>query len=172
MMALLPAPRAAALTEGPVTIDLDATDVMVYGRKKRGVAYNYQGQRVGRPHVAAWAETETVLAADLGDGTDDSRAAALDLLRRVLAGLPEWARRSDRMALRADSGYFAGALARAAHDERISFAIGAKQRWPLAGIADDDWHDAIEMDGAQVAVACCPDWWPGEHLTADSPDGA
>ena len=38
----------------------------VYGRKKRGVAYNHQGQRVGRPHVAIWAETEMVLAADLG----------------------------------------------------------------------------------------------------------
>jgi hypothetical protein len=29
------------------------------------------------------------------------------------------------VALRADAGYFAGALARAAHDEHISFAIGA-----------------------------------------------
>jgi hypothetical protein len=50
MMGLLPAARAAALAGGPVTIDLDATDVEVYGRKKRGVAYNYQGQRAGRPH--------------------------------------------------------------------------------------------------------------------------
>ena len=47
MLALLPAPRAAALAEGSVTIDLDTTDVEVYGRKKRGVAYNHQGQRVG-----------------------------------------------------------------------------------------------------------------------------
>src|SRR6266581_3867033 len=46
MLALLPPDRAAALTGGPVTIDLDATDVEVYGRKKRGVAYNHQGQRV------------------------------------------------------------------------------------------------------------------------------
>ena len=53
MLSLLPAERAAALAEGPVTIDLDTTDVEVYGRKKRGVAYNYQGQRVGRPHVAS-----------------------------------------------------------------------------------------------------------------------
>jgi hypothetical protein len=74
MLSLLPAQRAVALADGPVTIDLDTTDVEVYGRKKRGVAYNHQGQRVGRPHVAAWAETETVLAADLGDGTDDPRA--------------------------------------------------------------------------------------------------
>jgi hypothetical protein len=167
MLALLDAPRAAALTEGPVTIDLDTTDVEVYGRKKRGVAYNHQGQRVGRPHVAAWAEAEVVLAADLGDGTDDPRATAPDLLRRALAALPQRARHSGRVAMRADAGYFAGQLARAAHDAHISFAIGAKRIAPLwrllAGIAEEDWHDAIEMDGAQVAVAeYCPDWWPAD----------
>jgi hypothetical protein len=66
MLALLPAVRAFALTGGPVTVDLDTTDVEVYGRKKRGVAYNHQGQRVGRPHVALWAESELVLAAEEG----------------------------------------------------------------------------------------------------------
>ena len=164
MLSMLPARRAAALADGPVTIDLDTTDVEVYGRKKRGVAYNHQGQRVGRPHVAAWAGTEIVLAADLGDGTDDPRATAPDLLRRALACLPA-AVRAGRVALRADAGYFAGQLARAAHDEKIAFAIGARRIAPLwrllAGIAGDDWHDAIEMDNAQVAVAqYCPDWWP------------
>ena len=48
-----------------MTIDLDTTDVEVYGRLKRGVAFNHQGQRVGRPHVATRAETATVLAPDL-----------------------------------------------------------------------------------------------------------
>jgi Transposase DDE domain group 1 len=165
MLALLPAPRAAALTGGPVTIDLDTTDVEVYGSKKRGMAYNHQGQRVGRPHVAAWAETEVVLAADLGSGTDDPRATAAGLLRRALDCLPERARAGGRVALRADAGYFAGQLARAAHDERISFAIGAKRIaplwWLLSGIGEDDWTEAIDMDGAQVAVADYrPDWWP------------
>jgi Transposase DDE domain group 1 len=165
MLSLLPAERAVALAEGPVTIDLDTTDVEVYGRKKRGVAYNHQGQRVGRPHVAAWAETELVLAADLGDGTDDPRATAPDLLRRALAALPAAARAPGRVAMRADAGYFAGQLARAAHDAHISFAIGAKRIAPLwrllAGIAEEAWHDATGMDGAQVAVAeYCPDWWP------------
>jgi hypothetical protein len=165
MVGLLAPARAAALTEGAVTIDLDATDVEVYGRKKRGVAYNHQGQRVGRPHVAIWAETETVLAADLGSGTDDVRATAPGLLRRALAGLPAAARAGGRVALRADAGYFAGQLARAAHDERIAFAIGAKRIAPLwrllAGISDQDWHDAAGMHAAQVAVAeYCPDWWP------------
>ena len=165
MLALLPVQRVAALTDGPVTIDLDTTDVEVYGRKKRGVAYNHQGQRVGRPHVASWAEAEIVLAADLGDGTDDPRATAPDLLRRALAALPPRARASGRVAMRADAGYFAGQLARTAHDAKIAFAIGAKRIAPLwrllAGIAEDGWHDAIDMDNAQVAVAgYCPDWWP------------
>ena len=60
------------------------------------------------------------------------------------------------MAMRADAGYFAGQLARAAPKERIASAIGAKRIAPLwrllAGIAED-WTDAIGMDNAQVAVA-------------------
>ena len=51
--------------------------------------------------------------------------------------------------------------------EASRFAIGAKRIAPLwrllAGIAEEDWHDAIEMDNAQVAVAeYCPDWWPAD----------
>ena len=69
------------------------------------------------------------------------------------------------MALRADAGYFAGQLARAAHEERIAFAIGAKRIAPLwrllDGIAEADWHQATGMEHAQVAVADYrPDWWP------------
>ena len=40
MVGMLPAERAAELAQGPVTIDIDATGVEVYGNKKlRGVAY-------------------------------------------------------------------------------------------------------------------------------------
>ena len=52
-----------------------------------------------------------MLAADLGDGTDDPRATGPALLRRALACLPAAARASGRVGLRADAGYFAGALA-------------------------------------------------------------
>lgn len=44
--------RMLARLAGVATIDLDATDVEVYGRKKRGVAYNHQGQRCGPPPTA------------------------------------------------------------------------------------------------------------------------
>jgi hypothetical protein len=163
MLAALPPQRAAALCES-VTIDLDTTDVEVYGRKKRGVAYNYQGQRVGRAHVATWAQTATTLAADLMAGDEDPRRHAAGLLGRTLGALPA-AARAGRVRLRADAGYFAGELARAAHVTGVEFAIGAKRIAPLwrllDGLAETDWVDALDMDGAQVAVAeYCPDWWP------------
>ena len=79
------------------------------------MAYNHPGQRADWPHVATWAKTETVLAVDLGDGTDDPRATAPDLLCRALAALPQRARPSGRVALRADTRYFAGALTHARH---------------------------------------------------------
>ena len=164
MLELLPAERAAALCEGPATIDLDTTDVEVYGRKKEAVEFNHQGQRVGRPHVASWAETETVLAADLGCGVDDPRATADKLLERALANLPHRIRR-EQVALRADAGYFAGQLARTAHQAGIGFAIGAKRvttMWrALAGIAESDWRACIDMGDAQVAVSTyAPADWP------------
>src|SRR4051812_33473816 len=131
-LAALPARRAAALCE-QVTIDLDTTDVEVYGRHKRGVAFNHQGQRVGRPHVAAWADTATVLAADLLAGNEDPRRDAPALLRRALAALPAPAR-AGRIRLRADAGYFAGQWARAALFADIEFAIGARP-WRQAGVS-------------------------------------
>ncbi|MGH3818523.1 MAG: hypothetical protein ACRDRE_12305, partial [Pseudonocardiaceae bacterium] len=59
----------------------------------------------------------------------------------------------------------ATSLARAALPADVEFALGAKRiapLWPtLAGVAESEWIDAIDMDGAQVAVAgYCPDWWP------------
>jgi Transposase DDE domain group 1 len=161
MLDLLPAPRRSALT-ATVTIDLDTTDVEVYGRKKRGVAHNYQGQRCGRPHVAAWAETGTVLAADLLPGDADPRPGAAGLLRRAVAGLPADV---GRVQARVDAGYFAGDLARAAREMDVEFAIGAKRIttvWrALSGLGEADWADAIDMPAAQVAVSgYAPHEWP------------
>jgi hypothetical protein len=163
MLRMLPARRAADLA-ADVTVGLDTTDVEVYGSKKRGVACNYQGQRVGRPQVATWAGTGTVLAADLLAGDVDPRGHAGRLLRRALAGLPP-AARAGRVRMRADAGYFAGQLARAGHGQDVGFAIGGRRIAPLwrmlDGLAETDWTAAVDMPGAQVAVAhYCPDWWP------------
>jgi hypothetical protein len=105
-----------------------------------------------------------VLTADLMAGNADPRPHAPELLKRALAALPA-AARTGRIRLRADAGYFAGTLARAAHLAGAEFAIGAKRIAPLwrllHGLAEPEWTDALDMPGAQVAVAAyCPDWWP------------
>ena len=166
---LLPAERAAALCE-QVTIDLDTTDVQVYGRRKRGVAFNHQGQRVGRPHVACWADTATVLAADLLAGNEDPRRDAAELLGRALAALPSPAR-AGKVRLRADAGYFAGALARAALFAEIEFAIGALAIQPdqevfpgqLRG-GDPDQHLPAGMAAAALLDRPDPRVQPVDHL--------
>lgn len=105
------------------TVDLDSTDVEVYGSKKQGVAYNYAGQRAGRPHLATWAEAGLTTAADLLAGNDDVRPRAAGLLRRGLVGIPEQVRtaaaRHDRLRVRADAGYFTAELAVAAVEEGL-----------------------------------------------------
>ena len=169
MLALVSDRQRGRLT-ARATIDIDATDVEVYGTKKRGVAYNYQGQRCGRPHVATWAETETTLAAELMSGDQDPRSHATDVLERALAALPAQVRAVAQIALRADAGYFAGDLARAAAGHGIAFAIGAKRIAPLwrllPGIAADAWTGAIDMAGTDVAVAdyLPADWPPQTRL--------
>ena len=46
MMGQLPAQRRAELVTARPTLDCDATDVEVYGRQKRGVAYTHDGKDI------------------------------------------------------------------------------------------------------------------------------
>jgi hypothetical protein len=103
---LLPVARRARLS-ARATVDLDSTDVEVYGSRKQGVAYNYAGQRAGRPHLATWAEAGITTAAELLAGNDDVRPRAAAMLRRGLAGIPAQVRvaaaAADRLRVRADA---------------------------------------------------------------------
>jgi hypothetical protein len=170
---LLSVGRRAKLEAG-ATVDLDSTDVEVYGFRKQGVAYNYAGQRSGRPHLATWAEAGVTMAAELLAGNDDVRPRAASMLARGLAGIPEPVRLSakaaDRLRVRADAGYFTADLAHAAVAEDCDFAIAAKRNTAMwrayASIPADAWVDAKGMPGAQVAaVDYAPAGWPEHSYT-------
>src|SRR6266851_4739578 len=119
-----------------------------------------------------WRGAETGLAAATARmaGDQDPRSSVVALLARALAALPQAVRdgaaaAGRKIALRADAGYFAGDLARAAAAAGMAFAIGAKRitsMWKaLAGIAGDAWRDATGMANAQVAVSPYkPADWP------------
>lgn len=167
-LALLPAAvRAPLITRAP-TIDLDATDIEVYGAGKQQIGWTYAGVRAGRVHLASWAGAELPLAADLIAGNADVRPDAPALLRRALAVLP--AAVCARPRLRADAGYFDVKLAIAAREAGVDFAIAAKRNtaaWrAYAGIEAAAWQPARDMSGAQVA-ACdyAPAGWPPGSYT-------
>ena len=167
-LGLLPATLRSPLQLRPPTIDLDSTEVEVYGRAKDGVAYNYLGQRAGRPHLASWAEAGLPLAADLLAGDQDVRPRCADLLRRALAGLP--AAVCGRPRVRADAGYFTAELAHAAAAAGADWAIAAKRTsafWrELAAVPEQAWTRARDMPGAQVAVMdYAPAGWPPDAYT-------
>ena len=162
-LTVAPAAVRAPLVLRDPTIDLDASDIEVYGKTKQGVGWNYAGVRCGRVHLASWAQAELPLAADLMAGNDDVRPGAGELLRRALKVLP--AQVCGRPRVRADAGYFDAALATTAVEAGCDFAIAAKRNsaaWrALSAVPDSDWRDARGMPGAQVA-ACdyAPVGWP------------
>jgi hypothetical protein len=163
VLMLLPAPRRAVLAHTAPTVDLDTTDTETYGQAKQGVTFNHMGKRVGRTHLASWAQAGIPLAADLRHGTSDPRTYSVELMDRALASLARIGvyRPDDptapRPVFRMDTGYMSGALAVAAVEAESDFAIGVRRGKPVwaavARVPAHAWAPAAGMRSAQVAVA-------------------
>jgi len=152
----------------PVTIDLDATQVEVYGARKQGAARSRHGTLSFAPHVAFWAERGRALTAELVGGNQEKLAAgdSARLARRALALLPDG---HGPVCFRLDSAYYQLELLRALRAERARFSVSAPRSqaiWQtLAEIGEQAWQDAIEMEGAQVAeTSYRPAGWQAEPL--------
>lgn len=160
--AAYPEPRRAKLAAVRPTIDLDPTDIETYGSKKEGMAFNHQGQRVGRAHPAVWAEAGLVLAAELGSGRSDPRPQAPALIARAVAALPAGL---GRPRVRVDAGFFDRTVAEAALANGADFAIAAKRNpaaWrAMRAVPAGQWRPATGMRGAEVAWCdYVPAGWP------------
>jgi len=160
--AAYPEPCRSKLSAVPPTIDLDPTDIETYGSHKEAMAYNHQGQRVGRAHPAVWAEAGLVLAAELGSGRSDPRPQAPALISRAVAALPPGL---GRPRVRADSGFFDRSVAEAALVNGADFAIAAKRNpavWrAMRAVPAGQWRPAQGMRGAEVALCdYLPGGWP------------
>jgi hypothetical protein len=156
-----------------VTLDVDATDIEVYGRTKQGAAYNYQGQRTYRADIVLWAELGVPVAADLLAGDEDPRSSVVELIRRahanLAAALPAGngptGSTAAKVALRMDAGYVAADAALAAEALDIEFAIGVKRNpavWRAAAtVPGHAYVPVIGMDDTEVAVIpYAPKGWP------------
>ena len=141
------------LTE-PVTIDLDATGIEVFGRRKQGAACNRQGQMSYAPHVAFWAERGRALTGELVGGNREKLTGSecARIATRALSLLPAG---HGPTTFRIDSAYYQLELLERLRREGSRFTVSlprSQAMWKaLAEIPDDAFNDAIDMPGAQVA---------------------
>lgn len=152
----------------PVTIDLDATEVEVYGRRKAGAKRSRSGALAYAPYVATWAERGRALASELEPGNRARlpAAEAARLCRRALRLLPGG---HGEVSFRLDSAFCAVELLQALRREGARFSVSAprtKAMWEaLQRIAEEDWQDAVEMAGAELAeTSYTPEGWQAEPL--------
>jgi Transposase DDE domain group 1 len=152
----------------PVTIDLDATQITVYGRGKDGAARCRTGQRSYAPHIAFWAQRGRALTAELVGGNQE-RLPGKELARiasRAIGLLPAG---HGPVTMRIDSAYYAIELLDRLRKEQTRFTVSvprSQAMWTaLSRIPDSAWLDALDMPGAQVAeISYRPGAWKQEPL--------
>ena len=165
-LAALPVAERAKVLSGPVTIDLDAKDIEVFSTRKEQVIRSYKGEIAGRVHAAHWAQAGTVLVADLRDGRSDGRTWSPAQIDRAVDALRA-AGATGRILFQGDSGYYAGKVAQKIVSRGGLFRLGVprgKALWrAVTTVHEDDWIDAVDYEGAQVALL--------DYAPADWPDG-
>jgi Transposase DDE domain group 1 len=152
----------------PVTIDLDATQVEVYGARKQGAARNRHGQMSYAPHVAFWAQRGRALTGELAGGNREklSGRECARIASRALSLLPEG---HGPAIFRIDSAYYQLELLERLRAEGSPFTVSvprSQAMWKaLSEIGEEAWQEAIDMPGAQVAETTYhPDGWKHEPL--------
>jgi hypothetical protein len=152
----------------PVTIDLDATQVTVYGQRKRGAGRSRHGCMSYAPHVAFWAERGRALTSELVGGNQEklSGADCATIATRAIGLLGDG---HGPVTMRIDSAYYAVELLERLRRQQARFTVSVPRNramWKaLAEIPEDAWTDATDMPGAQVAeTTYTPAGWRHERL--------
>jgi hypothetical protein len=149
-----------------VSLDLDASRTEVYGRKKEGARFNYEGRRGYDSQLITWAERQRTIAGELLADNAAPSLTATALLRRALATLPQG---HGEVRLRGDSDYYTLDLLHACRQEQVVFAVSVPRStamWRSLGrIGEQDWRPAVDMARAEVAeTSYCPQGWRHEPL--------
>jgi hypothetical protein len=140
--------RAWAAGLGPdldadLTIDVDSTVVETYGTKKQGGArFSYLGVRGYHPLLASLADTGELLHTRLRGGNAASGRGAASFVAETIARVRDAGARG-ALTLRADSGFYAGAVVAACRRAGVRFSITARKtagvRKAIAAIPDEAW---------------------------------
>jgi len=151
-----------------VTLDLDATDTEVYGRRKQGAARSHTGGLGYCSYVVTWAQRGRALTSELvgGNRARISAAESTRMIARAVGLLPSG---HGQVTARFDSGFYSAELMMGLRALRARFTMSAPRTttmWrALSEIPEHAWADATEMRGAQVAeIAFTPAGWEHEPL--------
>jgi len=151
-----------------VTFDLDATESVVYGRRKQGTGRSRSGHLACNSYVVTWAQRGRALTSELKGGNQARIKAgdSLGIIGRAERLLP---RKHGQITVRGDSGFYAAELMMGLRKRRMRFTLSATRTsamWAkLAEIPKNAWQDAIDMHGAQVAeLPFTPEGWGHEPL--------
>ena len=151
-----------------VTFDLDATESVVFGRRKQGSGRSRHGHLAYNSYVFTWAERGRAMTSELKGGNQARIKAtqSLSMLGRTEQLLPE---EHGQISVRGDSGFYAIELMEGLRKRHMRFTLSAPRTtamWAkLDQITEDSWTDAIEMRGGQVAeVSFTPQGWKHEQL--------
>jgi hypothetical protein len=152
----------------PVTVDLDATQITVYGRGKGGAARCRTGEMSYAPHLAFWAQRGRALTGELVGGNQErlSGGECAKLASRAIGLLPSG---HGPVTMRVDSAYYAIELLHRLRKERTRFTVSVPRNqamWTALGrIAENAWGGALDMAGAEVAETVYrPGGWKHEPL--------
>jgi hypothetical protein len=152
----------------PATIDLDATQVTVYGKRKQGAARSRHGHMSYAPHVAFWAQRGRALSSELVGGNHEKLSGG-DCARIATRAIGLLADGHGPVTMRIDSAYYAVELLERLRREQARFTVSVPRNqaiWKtLAQIPEHAWSDALEMPGAHVAeTTYAPTGWRHQPL--------
>jgi hypothetical protein len=126
-----------------LTIDIDSTVCETYGLAKQGATgFAYTGVRGYHPLVASLADTGELLHTRLRGGTSASGRGATSFVAETISRVRH-AGATGGLTLRADSGFYAGAVVSACRRHNVRYSITARKnraiRRAIAAIPDDAW---------------------------------
>jgi hypothetical protein len=152
----------------PVTVDLDATQITVYGRCKEGAARCRTGKMSYAPHVAFWAQRGRALTAELVGGNRE-RLSGKECARIAFRAIGLLPAGHGPVTMRIDSAYYAIELLDRLRKEKTRFTVSVPRNqamWTALGRIDETaWTGALDMPGAQVAETTYrPGGWKHEPL--------
>jgi DDE family transposase len=140
--------RAWAAGLGPdldadLTIDIDSSVVQTYGLKKQGGAkFSYLGVRGYHPLLATLADTGELLHARLRGGNATSGKGAASFVAETLSRVRQAGARG-ALTLRADSGFYTGAVVSACRRSGVAFSITARKNTSIlravAALPEQAW---------------------------------